>query len=236
MNVLVLAAGMGRRFNKPGDEMPKCLAFVGGETILDHNIAAIRAVGPEIPILVVTGFMREAVEQHLRRIHPGDEGIATVYNPDFRTTVLKSVQTGFAAIGETGAVLLINGDTRFGTRLFREAADNSRRPTDGISLFGHLTDARRPDDMLILVEDGTVLDVGKEISTANGVSSGAILLCGGALARYVAVLGEPEIAHLTTHHAVLKHLVRAGERVAFRDLGPERWIEIDRRADLQQSL
>jgi len=234
VNVLVLAAGMGRRFNNPGEEMPKCLAVVGGETVIGHTITSIRASGPEIQILVVTGFMREAVEQHLRRAHPGDDGIATVYNPDFRDTVLKSVQAGFAAIGETDAVLLINGDTRFGTSLFRKAADISRR-ADGIALFGHLTDARRPDDMLILVEDGTVVDVGKEISTANGVSSGAILLCGGGLARYVAVLGRPEVAHLTTHHAVLQHLVRGGERVQFRDLGAERWIEIDRRTDLQRN-
>lgn len=236
MKVLMLAAGMGRRFNKDKDEMPKCLAVVGGETVIDHNISAIRTVGPEIPILVVTGFMSAAVEQHLRRARPGDDGIVTVYNQDFRDTVLKSVRTGLAAIGRTDAVLLINGDTRFGTLLFRAAADLSRRPADGIVLFGHLTDARRPDDMLILVENGTVMDVGKEIMTANGVSSGAILLCGGGLTRYVAVLGRPEVAHLTTHHAVLRHLVRAGERVAFRDLGAERWIEIDSKADLQQGV
>jgi choline kinase len=62
MKGIILAAGRGARLNGGKGDMPKCLATVGGETMLTRNIRVLRAAGIE-EIIVVVGCAAETVRR-----------------------------------------------------------------------------------------------------------------------------------------------------------------------------
>jgi L-glutamine-phosphate cytidylyltransferase len=59
---LILAAGRGRRVGPGTDLTPKCLLTLGGRTLLDWQIAALRRAGIG-EIAVVVGYRGESVER-----------------------------------------------------------------------------------------------------------------------------------------------------------------------------
>ena len=58
MRAIILAAGRGSRMGELTDERPKCLLDFRGRSLLDGQIAAIRAAGVE-EIAIVTGYRRD---------------------------------------------------------------------------------------------------------------------------------------------------------------------------------
>jgi choline kinase len=78
MQGLILAAGRGSRmpaFTRTG---PKCLLTVGGGTLLDRQVAALRASGAE-RIGVVGGWQVGALH---------GRGVEVLHNPDWETTTM----------------------------------------------------------------------------------------------------------------------------------------------------
>ncbi len=57
---LILAAGRGQRLGSRVAEFPKCLLSVGGRTLLEHQMAMLRAAGVR-DVAIVTGYQRRAV-------------------------------------------------------------------------------------------------------------------------------------------------------------------------------
>lgn len=58
MRAIVLAAGRGSRLNEATDDKPKCLVKVRGTSLLDLQLAALRAAGLN-EIGICTGYRRE---------------------------------------------------------------------------------------------------------------------------------------------------------------------------------
>lgn len=79
MKGIILAAGRGLRLNGATGNTPKCLLEVGGLTLLERQIQALRACAIE-EIIVVTGYEAERVRQAC------DERIGFVENSDFEST------------------------------------------------------------------------------------------------------------------------------------------------------
>ena len=81
MNVVILAAGQGKRMHS---DKPKVLHRLAGQPLLFHVLAAARSLAPR-RICVVYGYGGKAVREELER-HPGSEGIAWVeQNPQLGT-------------------------------------------------------------------------------------------------------------------------------------------------------
>ena len=58
MRAIILAAGRGSRMGNLTDERPKCLVEFRGRSLLDGQLAAIRAAGVD-EIAIVTGYRRD---------------------------------------------------------------------------------------------------------------------------------------------------------------------------------
>lgn len=58
---VILAAGRGSRLGELTAEMPKCLLDVGGTSIIERQVAGIKAAKSLAPIIVVTGFANKSV-------------------------------------------------------------------------------------------------------------------------------------------------------------------------------
>src|SRR5262252_7221343 len=85
MRAVILAAGKGARLRGAAGDIPKCLAQVGGMSLIERQIMALRACGIE-DIIAVIGFCGESV----RRVCGSD--IEYIENPIFfRTSRLYSL-------------------------------------------------------------------------------------------------------------------------------------------------
>jgi choline kinase len=62
MRGIILAAGKGSRLNGTAGESPKCLVTMGGETLIERQIRALRGAGID-DIVVVAGCLAERVRQ-----------------------------------------------------------------------------------------------------------------------------------------------------------------------------
>ncbi|GAF77349.1 unnamed protein product, partial [marine sediment metagenome] len=82
MKAIIVAAGPGSRLNPLTNERPKCLLEVGGKTILERALEALRANGIE-RIAIVRGYRSQLID------YPN----VTYYeNPNFReNNILRSL-------------------------------------------------------------------------------------------------------------------------------------------------
>jgi choline kinase len=78
MQGLILAAGRGSRMSAFTRTGPKCLLSVGGGTLLDRQVAALRSAGAE-RIGVVGGWQVDALR---------GRGVEVLHNPDWSSTTM----------------------------------------------------------------------------------------------------------------------------------------------------
>jgi len=177
----------------------------------------------------------ELVNKLLYLTYPNVPIIKTVYNPDFKKGIIYSVRKGFSNIIKDETVLLLNGDTYFDIDIFSQVFEISQKNNDTITLFGHLTTEFYDDDILLNVISGKLNNVGKNITKANGVSSGAILICNRGLRKYLDSINSKSVVNLKTHHGILKFISDSGFDIDFVDLGSRKWLEVDGQADLDRA-
>lgn len=97
---MILAAGESKRMGKP-----KLLLPYGEKTIIETIVENVVSSNVE-NTLVILGSDREKIEEKIKNFP-----VKIVYNRDFRSGMLSSVQCGFKAVPEeTRAVLVVLGD------------------------------------------------------------------------------------------------------------------------------
>ena len=81
-----------------------------------------------------------------------------------------------------------------------------------------------------------MLNVGKNLNKANGVSSVAILMCNRGLQKYLDTINSEPIDQWKTHHGILQCISDSGCDIDFVDLGSRNWLEIDEKTDLDRAI
>lgn len=122
---MILAAGESKRMGKP-----KLLLPFGEKTMIETIVATVVSSKVE-QTLVILGSGREKTEEKIR-----DYPIKIVYNRDFRSGMLSSVQCGFKSLpGETRAVLVVLGDQpKISTTVINKLIDAYKSSGKGIVL------------------------------------------------------------------------------------------------------
>ncbi|MCR5085291.1 MAG: bifunctional UDP-N-acetylglucosamine diphosphorylase/glucosamine-1-phosphate N-acetyltransferase GlmU [Succinivibrionaceae bacterium] len=107
LNVVILAAGMGKRMRS---RLPKVLHTLAGTPLLFHVIKAAAALDPE-RIVVVTGHGGAAVREALAQLPPAlGARVATAEQREQLGTA-HAVGTALPQVGEGATVLVLYGDT-----------------------------------------------------------------------------------------------------------------------------
>lgn len=177
---ILLAAGCARRLLHLTQNRPKCLLEVGGRTLLEHQIGALKGLGVE-DVLVVTGYHAEMIESAC------STEARFVRNPVFDTT--NSLYSLHLALSEVrGSFVLTNADVLFHPALLARLV---RSPFPDALLY-----ERNPnlgdEEMKVRVVDGNVRALGKNlpVGSYDGENLGVLKFSTSGAARLAVEVGR----------------------------------------------
>ena len=231
MRGIILAAGKGSRLNGTAGEAPKCLVKVGGQTLVERQIRALRRAGID-DIAVVAGCQAEQVKRAC------GHGITYVENADYaKTNSMYSLWMARPLLFEGFVVL--NCDVLFHPVLLSDLLTS--RHQDALLLA--YREAGQPEfgdeEMKVKVRFGRVQDMSKEMepAEADGENLGIVKFGPEGAARLVTIMDR----------LIAAGGVRDWAPKAFREFAQERplhaigtrgfpWIEIDFPEDYQRAV
>ena len=115
LQAVILAAGRGTRLGGPNGNIPKCMALVGQETIIERQINALQAVGVQ-DIYVVVGYKQEVVKEFIAEKF---ENITFIENPIYDST--NTIYSLYLAIPFLNKdFFYLNGDVLFRKQLLEK--------------------------------------------------------------------------------------------------------------------
>ena len=117
MNGVILAAGRGSRIADITDDLPKSFLELGGKTIIDHQMEALRAAGIDKTVIVIGYRMQLFIEKYAN-----DPNITLVKNPFFEYCVNGTSYGGSAYTKSSG----LSGTCSTSSCVNRHAANASR--------------------------------------------------------------------------------------------------------------
>ena len=147
---IILAAGRGSRLGSTTESTPKCLVDVGGSTLLDHHIRALRDVGIK-RICVVTGHESDQVRAAL------DSTCDCLVNASFaETNSLYSLWLTRGYLG--GGFMLMNCDVLAHPEVYRRVAE-----AKGCALAYDSSSGADPEHMKLQILDGRLVTMSKTL-------------------------------------------------------------------------
>ncbi|MBZ0168713.1 nucleotidyltransferase [Candidatus Methylomirabilis lanthanidiphila] len=233
MRGIILSAGQGKRLLPLTAEVPKCVLQVGGQTLVERQIAYLMKCGID-QVTVVVGFGAEKVEQVVRtHFHP--DQATTLYNPFFSVSD-NLVSCWLVRHLMTEDFVLLNGDTLFEPAILQCLLD---APPGPITLVVDRKPAYDADDMKVMVEGRRLLRVGKTLSPeqSHGESIGMTLFRGNGPGLFSEAieraLRKPD-ALRNWYLSVIDEMAQAG-LVRTCPIQGLQWTEVDCLADLEQA-
>jgi len=169
LDLVILAAGIGSRIQKPGAEIPKCLLPINNnQTILSRQLQQFLDQDEISRIIISSGYSHNIIEEYIQHNFASavNKGRLIIeYNPFYMiSNNLVSLWNIRGLISESSRGLLIsNGDNIYGSSI-NQLLDNL--PSDNV-LFTRIKSEYDGDDMKILLKDGNVSEVNKNISNNN---------------------------------------------------------------------
>lgn len=182
LNVIVLAAGEGRRMRSRG---PKVLVDLAGRTLLQHVLDRAGLLGAD-RVRVVVGHGADAVRAAV------PEGVETVLQPEQRGTG-DAVASALGGLNANDTTLVLYGDVPLPQRATLEALVDAAHRNDLSILTVDLGDPSGYG-RIVRAADGTVSRIVEERDAGPGeralteINTGLLAMRTGPLARHVAAL------------------------------------------------
>lgn len=222
VEAVILAAGRGSRLSSAISDGPKCLARVGGRTLIEHQLTLLEAAGIE-RIAVVTGYgesqVREAVAGRAEIIH----------NPAWdKTEGLYSLHLCRDWI--TGALLILNCDV-----LLQPAALERLLDSGPNSLVFDSSSGRDAEQMAVEFDGEYLATMSKNLpfDRTHGENVG-VLYFDSRAARLLLCEVEATVQSGALKARLPSAVQRVARYIPFRgtDVADLSWIEIDFPGDL----
>lgn len=219
---VILAAGKGSRLNGTANSSAKCLATVGGATLIEHQIRLLRSLGID-RIIVVIGHEADAV-----RVNAGDDCVFIVNERFAETNSLYSLWLARDAV--QGPFLLMNCDVLAHPEIFERLLK-----TSGTALAFDSGSGGDPEHMKVDIADGMLRAISKELPSrlTRGENVGILRFDtddAEALFRAAGEFVEAEQFHMWAPAAVGR--IAESRSVRCIDVADLEWVEIDFPEDL----
>ncbi|ADU31855.1 sugar phosphate nucleotidyltransferase [Evansella cellulosilytica] len=229
MNLIILAAGRGKRLGNITRDIPKPLLKINNNTttILENNIKGARNFDFIQTISVITGYHADSIDSRIEKYN----GVKTLYNPKFSDVgPLLSIWTANSLISCDDSII-INGDTVYNKNIFSEI--KSKCEKEGIYLLSSTKRSYASDDVKVNIENGLVIQVSKTLdeSLCDAASAGVLIIKGKNNRRdFVDELGQiikEEHKFGKIWHELINRLNESGKKVYSINVDIDSWYEID---------
>jgi L-glutamine-phosphate cytidylyltransferase len=166
MRAIILAAGKGQRLDQIHGDYPKCLLEVGGISLIERQIQALRMFGVH-DIIIVVGFGKEHVRERCgREIRYVENEIHEQTNSLYSLWLTRDLLTeGF---------VVLNADVLFHTQLLADLI--STQHDDALLVSYEPLTTLGEEEMKVKVRKGVVVDISKQMDPqeADGENVGIV--------------------------------------------------------------
>ena len=157
--VIILAAGQGKRLRPLTDHIPKSLVPLDGISILDRQIKTFNQLGLK-SIHVVTGYLRDQISTRPVQIHVNDRYEST--------NMVSSLFRAESVLEGSDDIIISYGDIIFSERvLSRVLSSNSNLGVvvdlDWLSYWGKRFSDPLLDAESLVIRNGLIVDIGQKI-------------------------------------------------------------------------
>ncbi len=165
MNLVILAAGQGKRLRPLTDQKPKTLVTVGGKTILEHLLEAASSIGFK-EIVVVGGYKAKELESY---------PIEVIHNPYYETTNM--VRSLFCAKEYfSDGFILSYGDILFRPKILRELAGLTNDISvvvdkDWLAYWQRRVENPLEDAETLAVSSGQIVEIGGQAKSVDEIEA-----------------------------------------------------------------
>ena len=150
-------AGIGNRLGGLTADLPKPLVKVGGQTLLQRNIQALRRVRSISRIIIVTGYKQQQIVEHIDLI--GDyPDLALIHNPRFEAGSILSIAVTEQYLEESFVIL--NADHLFSSEAYEAFVTTAR----GVAIGAYYHRLPGDDEMKVFVNGDGSLVMSKTLS------------------------------------------------------------------------
>lgn len=228
---VILAAGFGSRLRPYTNELPKCLARVNGQPIIDYQLDAFREANIH-DLVVVTGYESKKLERHL--VAHNDINFRLIENSGYETSgnMVSLYQTRAEVAGQS--FVLTNGDVVMDENLIKVLLESGFENCIGVSFGCH-----NPESMKVGARsDASLNSISKALSPSESVGISAdtyVFSAGAALALFEemrSLIDEEGQSSLWTEIGIDRVLAKHRFPFFGVDLKNVRWFEIDTEEDL----
>ena len=225
--VLILAAGMGRRLGPLTEAHPKAVIEVGGKALIAHTLRFARLVGFHRRV-VVGGYLVSVLRD---RVSSEDPEAVLVENDTFDGGNVLSLTAGHRALDNAG-FLLMNADHIYGDGV----ADIVRRvivDATNVTAFVDYDRSLGHDDMKVELRDGRVARMAKTLDRWDAGYVGITFVPASGRPLYDATLAQAVERHGSSVNVeqLLNDLAADGTSPSVADISGVGWWEVDDESD-----
>jgi len=158
MKAVILAAGIASRLKPLTDNTPKCLLKVGDKSILERTIDNIAINGIK-DIIVVTGYLREMIENFLTEKYP-ELNFTFLYNNKYDSTnnIYSLWITKDVVLGHD--MLLMDSDIVFDSRILGQLLNSEY---ENCLAVNSSEEVGEEEVKVLLNDDGSIKEISKII-------------------------------------------------------------------------
>ena len=235
MTVILLAAGVGKRFGRATQRLPKCLIPIGPDkiTLLDRYLDSFRKLALK-KIVMVVGHEKEKIMKACQSKGKGFR-FTFVTNQEYRKGSILSLYLAFSRLRRDDC-LVMDADVFFPTSALKRLLDSKHQSSFLIDSENQSTG----EEMMIQSKNGRPYSISKTLSPSLrilGESVGFFKISGKDTARLKRILknsvekGEIDQEYEASYNVLIKKI-----KVGFEKMDGLFWTEMDFKKDLEKIL
>ena len=228
--IILLAAGIGRRFGRRARKLPKCLIPLGSrnEHLLGRYLKSFAELGLS-DILIVVGHQARQIMSECRKKADSSLKIRFIRNKEYRKGSILSLHCALNALKRSAVIM--DADVYFPTILLKKFISNKK----GSTFLADTRSKSHGEEMMLMAKNGRLWSISKKLNPSLepvGEATGFFMI---------------EKKHLGLFKSVLRRLVRSGHaaaeyeevydallkkiRIGLVPVGKTFWTEMDFEAD-----
>lgn len=237
LKAIMLAAGVGRRLGKDGQNQPKCLLRFNGKSLLERHLDYLRSCQID-EVAIAVGYQAQMIQNEIEAVK-AENWVTTVYNPDYTKGSVISLWTLREHLSAGDEILLMDADVLYDRRIIERLVK-----TDIPNCFLLDRDFEPGEEPVKLcVRDGYLVEFRKQVALDlvydfSGESVGFFRF-ESAIARRLATRTEQYVAdgldEKSLEEAIRDLLLETPEAFGYEDITGLPWIEIDFPEDIKRA-